>query len=103
MADPVTVFAAASLKTALDDVAASYETETGGQATIAYAGSSALARQIAQGAPADLFISANAAWVDYLQDQGLIDADSRINLLGNELVLVGSGADKPLESLGKLP
>lgn len=83
------VFAAASLQTALDAIAARYRTETGNEVVIAYAGTPALARQIEQGAPADIFISADREWMDYLAQRNLIRADTRINLLGNRLVLVG--------------
>jgi molybdate transport system substrate-binding protein len=88
-ARPVLVFAAASLKNALDDIAAQYERETGRKVSISYAASSALAKQVESGAPADLFISADLDWMDYLQTRNLIKVDSRKNLLGNRLVLVG--------------
>ena len=86
----VLVFAAASLKNALDDVIATYGRETGTKVTASYAASSALAKQIEQGAPAQLFISADLDWMDYLQDRKQIVADSRKNLLGNSLVLVAA-------------
>lgn len=82
------VFAAASLKTALDDVAALYRRETGHAVVFNYAGSATLAKQIEQAAPADIFISANIAWMDYLDERGLIDRASRTILLGNAIVLV---------------
>jgi molybdate transport system substrate-binding protein len=85
---PVTVFAAASLKTVLGEVAVAWTGETQKTARLSYAASSALARQIEQGAPADVFISADLDWMDYLAKAGLIDAKSRVNLLGNDLVLV---------------
>lgn len=84
----VVVFAAASLKNALDDIAAQWLKDTGNKATISYAASSALARQIEQGAPADIFISADLDWMDYLQQRGLLNAGTRSNLLGNRIVLV---------------
>jgi len=84
----VLVFAAASLKTALDKIAAEWRGETGNEATISYAASSALAKQIENGAPAGLFISADEDWMDYLQERALIDPKSRIDLLGNRLVLI---------------
>lgn len=90
-AGDVLVFAAASLKTALDDVAAEWRTETGKDVSISYAGSSSLARQIEQGAPADIFISASVDWMDYLQSTGLIRAATRTELLGNRLVLIAHG------------
>ncbi len=84
----VTVFAAASLKNALDDAAKLYQTKTGDKVTISYAASSALAKQIEAGAPADIFFSADLDWMDYLQEKKLIDVTSRHTLLGNTLVLV---------------
>lgn len=87
-ADDVVVFAAASLKNALDDVAATYKAETGKSVTINYAASSALAKQIEQAAPADIFFSADLDWMNYLQDRDLIRKDTRRTLLGNRLVLV---------------
>ena len=86
--DNVTVFAAASLKNALDDINAAWKSETGKEAVISYAGSSALARQIEEGAPADLFISADRAWMAYLSDKNLTRKDSEVELLGNRIVLV---------------
>jgi molybdate transport system substrate-binding protein len=88
----VTVFAAASLKNALDDVSAAWKTVSGKQATIAYAASSALARQIEEGAPADVFISADVAWMDYLVERDLVRRDTVVQLLGNRLVLVAPAA-----------
>ncbi len=87
------VFAAASMKTALDAVIAKWSAETGKQATVSYASSGALAKQIEQAAPADIFISADLAWMDWLQERKLIQAASRDTLLGNALVLVAP-ADK---------
>ncbi len=90
----VVVFAAASLKNALDDAAHTFEQQGGAPVRISYAASSQLAKQIESGAPADIFISADLAWMDYLQQRNLILPASRRNLLGNELVLVapaGSG------------
>jgi molybdate transport system substrate-binding protein len=82
------VFAAASLKTALDKIAAAFAAETGKTAPLVYASSAILAKQIEQGAPADLFISADLDWMDYLEKAGLIRAETRHNLLGNALVLI---------------
>ena len=87
-ADNVVVFAAASLKNALDDVADAYKAETGRAVTVNYAASSALARQIEAGAPADIFFSADLDWMDYLQTRNLIDPATRKTLLGNRLVIV---------------
>lgn len=86
----ITVFAAASLRTAMDRIAADWKADTGNTAVVSYAGSSNLARQIEEGAPADVFISANEGWMNRLQQKGLIDAKSRRDLLGNQLVLVAS-------------
>lgn len=88
----VVVFAAASLKNALDESNAQWQRETRKQATISYAASSALAKQIESSAPADVFISADLEWMDYLAQRNLIRADSRTNLLGNRLVLVAPKA-----------
>jgi molybdate transport system substrate-binding protein len=83
------VFAAASLKTALDEIAAAWAKETGKPLPrLSYAASSALARQMEQGAPADLFLSADLDWMDYAASKGLIMADTRVNLLGNKIVLI---------------
>jgi molybdate transport system substrate-binding protein len=86
--EPVTVFAAASLKESLDEAAAAYGQASGTPVRVSYAASSALARQIEQGAPAQVFVSADLEWMDYLQQRGLVDTASRRELLGNHLVLV---------------
>jgi molybdate transport system substrate-binding protein len=96
-ARPLTIFAAASLKEALDGVAAAYAASGGGRPAISYAGSNQLARQIEQGAPADLFLSADEEWMDYLARNGLIRAASRRDLLGNALVLVGPAGTPHVE------
>ncbi len=88
------VFAAASLQDALRSVAARWEAATGHRAVLVFAGSSALARQIAHGAPADVFIAANAAWMDELEAKGHLLPGSRTELLRNRLVLIGAGADR---------
>ena len=82
------VFAAASLKNALDDVAAAWQKETGQGTAISYAASSTLAKQIEQDAPAQIFISADEDWMNYLAGKGPIKLETRSNLLGNELVLI---------------
>lgn len=84
----IVVFAAASLKNALDTAISDYFSKTGSKVTPSYAGSSALAKQIEQGAPADVFISADLDWMDYLDGKKLIKAETRSNLLGNSLVIV---------------
>jgi len=84
----VTVFAAASLTDALNEIGQSYQTKTGSTPTFSFAASSVLARQIEGSAGADIFMSADSDWMDYLDNRGLIDHDTRKNLLGNHLVLI---------------
>lgn len=94
-AETITVFAAASLKAALDDVVDAFELSSDHRLQTSYAGSSALARQIEHGAPADVFISANVGWMDTLEAQNLLVPHTRVALLSNDLVLVspaGMGA-----------
>ncbi|MCA1941495.1 MAG: molybdate ABC transporter substrate-binding protein [Caenispirillum bisanense] len=86
--DRITVFAAASTTDALTEVGAAFARETGVAMVPSFASSSTLAKQIEEGAPADVFVSANAKWMDYLADKGLVVADSRADLLGNDLVLI---------------
>ncbi len=92
--EKVTVFAAASLKNALDAVNAACEADVGEQATVSYAASSALAKQIEEGAPADVFMSADLDWMKYLSDKNLIKADTETKLLGNSIVLVAPADSK---------
>ena len=98
-AEDVGVFAAASLKNALDQVAAQFTRETGHTVTISYAGSNALAKQIIEGAPADVFISANAEWLDEVEKAGLVQA--RSDILGNRLVLIAHGDAEPVAISGE--
>jgi molybdate transport system substrate-binding protein len=84
----LTVFAAASMKNALDEVDAAYAAKTGVRVVASYAASSVLARQIEQGAPADIFVSADTDWMDYVVAKKTIDEPTRISLLGNALVLI---------------
>ena len=100
VAAEVTVFAAASLKNALDDVLQAWHEASGNAAVVSYAGSAQLARQIELGAPADLFISANPEWMDYLEEAKLIEVASRQDLLGNRLVLVAHGKDAAPVEIG---
>ena len=94
----VTVFAAASLKNAMDGIAAAWRARTGHDVVVSLAGSSALARQIQAGAPADVFISANADWMDRLEADGLLIEGTRRDLLANSIVLVAHGGNvAPLE------
>ena len=84
----VVVFAAASLKNALDAINAQWQKETGKKAAISYGASSALAKQIEQAAPAQMFISADLDWMDYVAKKNLIKPETRSNLLGNRIVLI---------------
>ena len=84
----LTVFAAASMKNALDDIDTAYTAKSGVKVTVSYAASSALAKQIEQGAPADVFISADTDWMDYATAKKNINEPTRVNLLGNSIVLI---------------
>ena len=86
--EKVTVFAAASLTNALTDIGVLYEKEKATKIVHSFASSSTLAKQIENGAPADIFISADTKWMNYLQDKKLINTASRKNFLGNKLVLI---------------
>ncbi|MDD9718067.1 molybdate ABC transporter substrate-binding protein [Dinoroseobacter sp. PD6] len=99
----VSVFAAASLKTALEEIAADWRDETGHAATLTFAASSTIARQVDQGAPADLVLLASADWMDWLAARDLLRAGSRVALLGNTLVLIGSQAAPPLDPAPGFP
>ena len=96
-AEEVVVFAAASMKTALDKVAADFQAATGNTVTISYAGSNALAKQIIEGAPADIFVSAAVNWMDEVEKAGLVAGDTRRDMFSNSLVLVASGDAAPVE------
>jgi molybdate transport system substrate-binding protein len=85
---PLTVFAAASLKNALDEVNSAFAARTGTKVTASYAASSALMKQIENGAPADVFISADLDWMDFGAQRKLINDKTRVELLGNRLVLI---------------
>jgi molybdate transport system substrate-binding protein len=84
----LTVFAAASMKNALDDIDAAYTAKTRVKIVASYAASSALAKQIEQGAPADIFVSADTDWMDYAISKKTIKEPTRVNLLGNSIVLI---------------
>jgi molybdate transport system substrate-binding protein len=90
-AEPV-VFAAASLKEALDAVSQTWSRQSGTRPTLSYAASSALARQVDQGAPADVFISADDTWTAWLRQRGRLREGSVAPLLGNRLVLIAPAA-----------
>ncbi|MBL8645017.1 MAG: molybdate ABC transporter substrate-binding protein [Rhodospirillaceae bacterium] len=94
------VFAAASLTDALNAVAANYEKTGQAKPTFSYAASSALARQIENGAPAAIFISADEQWMDYVAERKLIEPASRVSLLGNSIVLVSPAADPIAVAIG---
>ncbi|WP_163120442.1 molybdate ABC transporter substrate-binding protein [Acinetobacter pittii] len=87
-AESITVYAAASLTNAINDLEKIYEKQNNIEVKTSYAGSSTLAKQIEVGAPADIFISADIQWMDYLQNKKRVAANDRINLLGNRLVLI---------------
>lgn len=104
LADELTVFAAASLTEAVTEISAAFEAETDQTVDTVFASSSTLARQIESGAPADVFISASPAWMDYLDEQELIDPPTRIDLLVNTLVLIApSGQRESLNGFAQLP
>jgi molybdate transport system substrate-binding protein len=84
----LTVFAAASMKNALDDIDAAFTAKTGVKVNASYAASSQLAKQIEQGAPADIFVSADTDWMDYATGKKTINEPTRVNLLGNSIVLI---------------
>jgi molybdate transport system substrate-binding protein len=95
------VFAAASLKDALDTINAKWRKESGKEAVISYAASSALAKQIEKGAPADVFVSADEDWMNYLAEKKLIKSDTRFDLVGNRLVLIAPKDSKLAAAIGK--
>ena len=90
LADEVVVFAAASMKDALDAVAADFQAATGNTVTLSYAGSNALAKQIIEGAPADIFLSAATNWMDEVEKAGLVVPGTRKDMFSNTLVLVAA-------------
>jgi molybdate transport system substrate-binding protein len=96
----LTVFAAASLKNALDEAVGAYEKKANVKVSVAYAASSALARQIEALAPADVFISADLDWMDYLQKRRLIRPETRVNLFGNKLVLITPSGSQARLAIG---
>jgi len=93
-ATTVTVFAAASLREAMEEQARRFEADTGNKLVVSYGGSNALARQIEAGAPADVFISADLDWMDYVEQRARLVPGSRADLLRNELVLIAPAASK---------
>lgn len=99
-AQNVTMFAAASVKDALDEIDAQNQARGGAKAAISYASSSALAKQIESGAPADIFISADLDWMDYVEKRKLVKAGTRTNLLRNEIVLIAPADSKASFRIG---
>ena len=96
----VTVFAAASLKEAVDDQARQFKARSGDNVVVSYAASNALAKQIDAGAPADLFLSADVDWMDYLDQRKLLAPSSRATLLANALVLIAPASSKTALKIG---
>jgi len=96
----ILVFGAASLKNALDEADARYQRKTGGKIVVSYGASSALAKQIESGAPADIFISADLDWMDYVAQRKLIKPETRSNFLGNKLVLIAPADSKVTLTIG---
>mgnify|MGYP002381961287 CR=1 FL=1 len=98
----IIVFAAASMKNALDDIDAAYTARTGVKIAVSYAASSVLAKQIEQGAPADVFVSADTDWMDYAASRKNVAEATRMNLLGNSLVLIAA-KDSRIDSVAIAP
>ncbi|MCA1377202.1 MULTISPECIES: molybdate ABC transporter substrate-binding protein [unclassified Bradyrhizobium] len=98
----ITVFAAASMKNALDEIDTAYTARTGVKFSVSYAASSVLAKQIEQGAPADVFVSADTDWMDYAIAKKTINEPSRVNLLGNSIVLIAP-KDSKIDSVTIAP
>jgi molybdate transport system substrate-binding protein len=96
-AEQIVVFAAASMANALAEIETNFEAATGHDLVVSLAGSSALARQIQQGAPADILISASTDWMDTIEADGLIEAGSRFDLLGNSIVLIAFDDTEPVD------
>jgi molybdate transport system substrate-binding protein len=99
-AEEITVFAAASMTNAMAEVEERFEAATGHDLTVSLAGSSALARQIRQGAPADVYISANPGWMDRLEAGNLVEDGTRFDLLTNSIVLIAADADAAPVEIG---
>jgi len=96
----VTVFAAASLKEAMDEQRRQFERDTGNKVIVSYGASNALAKQIEAGAPADLFISADLDWMDYVAQRGLVAPNARFDLLRNSLVLIAPASSNAALRIG---
>ena len=100
-AEPVTIFAAASLTSVITEAADQFQTETGAKIRLSFASSSTLARQIEAGAPADLYFSANVKWMDYLTEKGLIKTETQTRQISNQLVLIAP-AELGLDPIAEL-
>src|SRR5215472_7845503 len=100
MAADVTVFAAASLKESMDEQARHFEAATGNKVIVSYGASNALAKQIEAGAPADVFVSADLDWMDYLDQRKLLAPNTRANLLHNTLVLIAPASSVSTLTIG---
>jgi molybdate transport system substrate-binding protein len=100
LAENVTVFAAASLKESLDSAARQFEAATGHKVVVSYAASPVLTKQIESGGPADIFMSADLDWMDYLEARKQLVPGSRVAMLGNQLVLVAPAQDTALSTSG---
>lgn len=98
----ITIFAAASTTNAISEINALFEAQGYGKTVVAFASSSTLAKQIDNGAPADIFLSANAQWMDYLTQKGMIEPHTRFNLLGNDLVMIAA-ADSFFNEIRLIP
>ena len=96
----VTVFAAASLKEAMDQQAKTFEASTGNKVIVSYGASNTLAKQIEAGAPADIFISADLDWMDYLDQRRLLAPNTRFDLLRNTLVLIAPASSTSTLRIG---
>ena len=101
-AQSVTVFAAASTTNALTEIADAFMASGAGKVTLSFAASSTLAKQVEQGAPAHVFLSADEKWMNYMADKGLIDPASRVDLLGNRLALIAP-ADESIGAVDIVP
>ncbi len=95
--EPISIFAAASMTDALEKVASAYERESACSVSTIFAASGTLARQIEAGAPADLYLSANTEWMDWIQNTGLVRAQNRIDLLGNQLVIIVPASERSVQ------
>ncbi|MBO0347241.1 molybdate ABC transporter substrate-binding protein [Roseibium sp. CAU 1637] len=93
---PLTVFAAASMTDALTEIGQAYERDGHGKIVFSFAGTGTLARQLEAGAPADVFVSADVAWMDYVVERGAVDAGSVVTIAGNALVVIGAEGEEPL-------